>query len=710
MANTLRKSRESGNSLLLTAHVFFAHALIVLTSRKNGVATVWLVATLGSKSNLKKVNRKAILEVDVPKTCDVIINPEAPMALRLQSNLLYGVSRVFLQQCGYTLSDAQNIQMNMRVLSRVLSTASLDPNAGKARPDQLVLEDDPAFVPDMVLPGLDIDLAALDIATDASSRRSSILSPRSQRISLSSQQTSDESALGLVIPSSDGGGAGEMGGFIIPSSEHASVRGSAGMGGLLGEVEDDFNLDPGFMFDNDGNMIDTGEVAAPLQDRPVVELQEGVQAGQAELGDFMDIDVNVPRADDGDLVLPQAEAFPPMEHQPLAGTGPQVESSSEAGVAPQQRRRREPKLLPVDQTQELRNRDLAEWNNNYVTNMENAKRIKTQHKLTSTAKQNALSWVFGAGIGGIGAGGGAANVKGPLADLFAGDALMQALTGVAARTPGRKRGSEEVEAEESDSEARRVRMRQGDEELGLAQGSNLEEDDGIILPGSEAIEMGRHAQPGLDETSQFPWNRSASLRGSRQGSIGQGFGSSVGGFAASGGRLSSLPPIAGPGSLDRRASRITSASPLIGRGQGPRPELDIPQFDDNEFLGGPSTSIAGDDFQFYGPAANVDTQTAAQSQWLRAALDTESSNFLEFIRAEISSKAAAAQEAEDPVLGGAVVPTSVFFEELLPPDRNTKIVGAQGLLHVLALATKGLIQVGQQEHYGPIHLSPAAGL
>lgn len=47
-----------------------------------------LVATLGSKSNLKKVNRKAILEVDVPKTCDVIINPEAPMALRLQSNLL----------------------------------------------------------------------------------------------------------------------------------------------------------------------------------------------------------------------------------------------------------------------------------------------------------------------------------------------------------------------------------------------------------------------------------------------------------------------------------------------------------------------------------------------------------------------------------------------------------------------------------------------
>lgn len=48
-----------------------------------------LVATLGSRSNLKRVNRKAILDVDVPKTCEIIITPEVPMALRLQSNLLW---------------------------------------------------------------------------------------------------------------------------------------------------------------------------------------------------------------------------------------------------------------------------------------------------------------------------------------------------------------------------------------------------------------------------------------------------------------------------------------------------------------------------------------------------------------------------------------------------------------------------------------------
>lgn len=162
--------------------------------------------------------------------------------------------------------------------------------------------------------------------------------------------------------------------------------------------------------------------------------------------------------------------------------------------------------------------------------------------------------------------------------------------------------------------------------------------------------------------------------------------------------------------MDRRASRITSASPLFGRGTERYRDLEIPQFDDNEFLGGPSTSVAGDDFQFYGPAANADTQTAAQSQCLRAALDTESNNFLEFIKAEAAGKAAAAQEAEDELPGGVAARNYVLFEELLPPTQNTKIVGAQALLHVLALATKGLIQVDQQEDYGPITIGLAAGI
>jgi hypothetical protein len=47
-----------------------------------------LVATLGQNSSLKKVPRKAILDVDVEKACNIIISPDAPMALRLQGALL----------------------------------------------------------------------------------------------------------------------------------------------------------------------------------------------------------------------------------------------------------------------------------------------------------------------------------------------------------------------------------------------------------------------------------------------------------------------------------------------------------------------------------------------------------------------------------------------------------------------------------------------
>lgn len=77
----------------------------VLTNRKYGVATVWyvssiahsgpfqfilcrLVATLGSKSSLKRITRKQMLDVDVAKACKTIVDPAAPMALRLQGNLL----------------------------------------------------------------------------------------------------------------------------------------------------------------------------------------------------------------------------------------------------------------------------------------------------------------------------------------------------------------------------------------------------------------------------------------------------------------------------------------------------------------------------------------------------------------------------------------------------------------------------------------------
>ena len=208
----------------------------------------------------------------------------------------------------------------------------------------------------------------------------------------------------------------------------------------------------------------------------------------------------------------------------------------------------------------------------------------------------------------------------------------------------------------------------------------------------------------------MPWNMS-SVIGSRQGSVlhGRGFAGSIGGFPTSAGApSSSLPLGAGPSSAGRRASRLPSASPLVGRGLQRYSSLEIPPGDDDDgLLGGRhiSDDQALDDFQLYGPAAAVDTQTAGQSQWMRATLDQEAKNFLEFVKAEITAIPAHASDDEDELSGDGLSKSSVTFERLLPPTQHSKIVAAQALHHLIALATKSLITVRQDSPYGSIDLS-----
>lgn len=167
-----------------------------------------------------------------------------------------------------------------------------------------MVQDDPAFLPDLAMPALDIDLSSLELSTDESSRRSSILLPHSQRTSISSAQGSQESSLGLIIPSSSLGGAGDLGGFVLPGDDRSSAQRSARMRSILGEDEGGFDLDPGFNFDEDGNIVVTGEgtpmpgsTARPsgvrlgsdsaTSARVRQEVEEGDRAGQ--------IDVSKPR-------------------------------------------------------------------------------------------------------------------------------------------------------------------------------------------------------------------------------------------------------------------------------------------------------------------------------------------------------------------------------------------------------------------------------
>ena len=210
----------------------------------------------------------------------------------------------------------------------------------------------------------------------------------------------------------------------------------------------------------------------------------------------------------------------------------------------------------------------------------------------------------------------------------------------------------------------------------------------------------------------MPWNLSASVRGSRQGSAVQvrGLASSVGGFPTSAGGLSSIPQRASSttGHFDRRASRVTSASPLTGRGLQRLGDLDIPTGEDGEqSFGEPliSDDFSPRQFELYDPLAGVSTQAAAQSQLIKSTLDLESTNFLEFVKQKTATRSQPAEDAQGEQSTDNTSKAFVTFEELLPPERETKIVAAQGFLHVLALTTKNLITVQQKESYGPLHVS-----
>ena len=219
------------------------------------------------------------------------------------------------------------------------------------------------------------------------------------------------------------------------------------------------------------------------------------------------------------------------------------------------------------------------------------------------------------------------------------------------------------------------------------------------MMGDDTIEQGREAPTPLDDrhlSSVMPWNQSAGSRRPTGVFSGQGLPTSVS-LGGAGGQL---------GLIGRRGSRLTSASPLMGRGAGGG---DIDDFQLPGFEG--DIGITGaDEFELFGPAAQVDTQTAGQSQWQRAALDGESKHFLEFVQTGVQETDQARDQAglgdeDDDTLKG-----TIDFETLLPPESHTRIVAAQGLLHVLALGTKNMLAVKQEEAFGPITMRPVAAL
>lgn len=415
---------------------------------------------------------------------------------------------------------------------------------------------------------------------------------------------------------------------------------------------------------------------------------------------------------------PESGEVPPADTQPRSSVHPSHESATTTTAEAPQRRARQPKRLQLDERAEISNRQLGEWNTSYLDNMDMQARTREQRKSAAQAKKNAAYWVLDQGIGRVETLFGDDHFPHPLS-VFSGHSLLEALVRSDSSPAGSKRGRSPSAEADDDEDGRRVRPRQEEEEMGRGEEAEVLgfDDDGIVMQDDEynrdiESEVGRQAPSSMkDQSSAMPWNMS-SRGGSAQhfGSAGPGMSSSAGGPAG----LQFGPPSA----LSGRRSRLTSVSPLGAK--GPRlPSLAIysdlgSANDDGMVLDGdentrPEGVTSADDFKLYGPSADIDTQTAVQSQWLKSALEDEAYNFLNFLETQIAGRLRE-EEDEDRESAEADEDTeartkSIMLDFLLPPAENSKAVGAQALLHVLSLTTWGLIRVEQVDPFGDIEMS-----
>ncbi|TFL06215.1 Rec8 like protein-domain-containing protein [Pterulicium gracile] len=77
----------------------------VLQKRDSGFGLLWLAATLGPQSVFRKLPKRSVVSADITELCDQIVEPAEPLALRLSSNLMIGVVRVYKVKQDILMND-----------------------------------------------------------------------------------------------------------------------------------------------------------------------------------------------------------------------------------------------------------------------------------------------------------------------------------------------------------------------------------------------------------------------------------------------------------------------------------------------------------------------------------------------------------------------------------------------------------------------------
>ncbi|CAE6462959.1 unnamed protein product [Rhizoctonia solani] len=120
--------------------MFFTPEL--LAKRDSGIGLLWMAATLG-KTSIGKLNRRNVLSANITKLCELVAEPVEPLALRLSSNLLVGVVRVYKVKHDIFLSEVTTcfttLKRTILEINAAESSAAINLTSGSVRPDTITL-------------------------------------------------------------------------------------------------------------------------------------------------------------------------------------------------------------------------------------------------------------------------------------------------------------------------------------------------------------------------------------------------------------------------------------------------------------------------------------------------------------------------------------------------------------------------------------------
>ncbi|KAI0801231.1 Rec8 like protein-domain-containing protein [Fomes fomentarius] len=708
--------------------MFFSPDL--LERRDSGFGLLWLAATLGAKSSFKKLPKRSVLTADISQLCGLIAEPPEPLALRLSSNLMIGVTRVYKVKQEIFFADVTTCFHALKKAVQDLSALSanamqLQMGQPSLRVEALTLVADPGTA-------FGIDFDSIFVAW----------SEREQEDIEEEQGSDDEFDPKAKKPKSKGkqrlqepplSATAEHGRARHTLEEHHNhLLAAAFSGSLTGSVQggagfaaSSSQVDGGFGFDD--NLFELPEGLGDIGDELARELGEGWGASATHGGNdqmvpsatglghaALDLDLNQGVGDDFRFDVQQDVEMPPSEPNagrgslpptgsvivPLAPFSPRGSNThldpAEVGKGFQRKAKRVRLLL--DARTELTDEELKMARANYVQDQEALKREMALKKAQKENSRLIEKMIYGAPKG----------VEAPvLVDFWMENFKLQ----VGARSgelhldmkgepPTKRRRVRDPVTEpfglDGGSSPRRDHENAMDVdqpmdfEMGFSDFQNIGEDlnfDSRMRSSEEPGQGRRGSRPpsaprsyldlgvrptgdmmsASQRSSFFPWDHA-------------GPSSSVGGaaFGIDGSDiLSAMRPASKRGSSlgSRRESFL-----LPGGGGVPSSPADF---------GLRNSQIGGEDFLFNVP--EEETHPGEESQQSNAlTLEKNSFNFLEYAKMQLQAFPNADAE--------------VSFDDVVPKATSTPRVAAAAFYHCLVLATKDLLSVRQEEAYGVLKI------